>query len=328
MEQVFKYIFAMIVGVMFVIFFVGFAYNYIGTEDNKISLLQSKSFDDQLNILSIAQDSVMNYQFGTEAALSFNLGAIRTGTKNSIKTNNIVYSPTNLKGKELTIWTKKWEMPFPVTNFFYMANENYKYVLIYDRTSKDFVDVLSDPKEEIPAAFKVVTYDADKLKEQFNEIRNSYSGFSKVKFVYLTEEPSNSLITSLEKISNAEIITIIPQENEWQYGTIDFGADREIMYLGVPMLIGAIFVDDFANYKFNLEKKILPKLKQVTKISMTKADFMASTLQCPEYGLIKTQLQYLYNLNEESEPEAFITTAKNLGDINKEHFGAECPGVF
>ncbi|MBU2589308.1 MAG: hypothetical protein KKA65_02150 [Nanoarchaeota archaeon] len=328
MEPVFKYIFALIVGIMFIIFFIGFAYNYIGTEENKMSLLLTKSFDDQLNILSIAQDSVMNYDFGAETALSFNQGALRSGSQNSRKTDNIVYSPVNLKGKELIIWTKKWDMPYAVTNFFYMTNKNYKYVLIYDRTSKDFVDLISDPKEEIPEVFKVVTYDADKLREQFNDVRSSYSSFTKVKFIYFSEQPSNSLVNSLENINNAEVISIIPGDDSWQFGTIDFQADKEAMYIGQPMLLGAIFVDDYSNYLFNLEKKALPKLKEITEVYINKASFMSSALQCQEYGLINTQLQYLYNLNEESEPEEFVKTANNLENINKEHFGSECPGVF
>lgn len=328
MEPVFKYIFALIVGILFVVFFVGFAYNYIGSQDTKMSLLLTKNFDDQLSILSIAQNSIMNYNFGAETALSFNQGAIRTGSQSSRRTSKIVYAPVNLRGKSLLIWTKKWELPFAVTNFFYITNENYKYVLIYDRTSKDIVDYLSDPNEEIPEAFKVVTYDADKLKEQFAEVRQSYSGFTGVKFVYFSEEPSNSLVKSLENINNAEVITVTSDDEDWRYGMINFGAGREEMYLEYPMLLGAIFVDDYSNYNFNLERLALPELKKITELYIEKTDFMLTALQCPEYGLIKTQLQSLYILNDESKPEDFITTADNLEAINKDEFGADCPGVF
>ncbi len=326
MEAIFKYIFALVVGVLFIIFFIGFAYNYIGTEDTKISLLLTKSFDDQLSILSVAQDSVMHYDFGTETELSFNRGAIRAGSQSSRKSDNIVYAPINLKGKELTIWTRKWELPYAVTNFFYMSNSNYKYVLIHDSSSEEFVKELVD--DVVPEQFGVVTYDADTLKEQFAEVRQSYSGYSEVKFVYFSEDPSNSLVKALERIRNSNVVTIMPGNEDWEFGEVEFSAGKSSMFFTEPMLIGAIFVDDYSNYDFNLEKRVLPKLKEITEVYVGKADFMMSALQCQEYSLIKTQLNHMYELGMGSEPKEFIRTAESLEEINKDRFGAECPGVF
>lgn len=328
MDSMFKYIFALIVGVLFIIFFVGFGFKYLGTEEQKIGSLSAANFDDQLSILSVSQDAIQKYDFGTETAISFNQGFIRSGTGDARKSNSIVYSPTNLKGKKILIWTKRWHFPYAITNFFYMTNEKYKYVLIYDDDSKDLVKELADPEEEIPKEFKVVKFDADKLRDEFATFKKSYSGFSHVRFAYFSENPNPNLVKALRGMKNADVIIIAPENDDWSIGKIGFGADDEAIYLGREMLLGAIFADDYTNYYFNLEKKALPKLNQITSIYIAKADFMSQALQCTEYNLMKTALGQFNLLTQEDDPQSFLNQAEALEELNKKQFGAECPGVF
>jgi len=324
MEPIFKYIFALIVGAMFILFFVRFAMQYTKSEEKLEASQFVASFDDYLTELSVTSGEMFKEEdFGMPTEIVFDKGQIKSGRGVPRKSEKIIFSPRILKGKKVLIWTKKWSFPYPVDNFFYMTNENFKYILVFDDSTKKFVEELV---EDIHKGFKVEAYDKNMLSRSLDTIKKSYAGFSKVRFVFFCEP--GELKNKLLKMKNADIVEIKIGniEDKLSTGTVKF-ADGEAAYLGEPMIVGAIFSEDFANYEYNLENLALVRLAEVTEVLEKKADFMSSLPQC-NYGLAKDAL-FNYRRNADAKDiEKIAQSANNLISINKELFGAECPDIF
>ena len=322
----FKYIFALIVGALFLMFFVGLAYNYAGGEQKLEATLLAKNFDDQLSILTVSQDAVQSYEFGVESSLSFNNGVIRSGSGLKTKSENIVFSPLKLQGTKLVIWARRWSFPFNVGTFFFLSNANYKHVVVYDSTSEEFAKAIME--EEIPKEFRAVMFNAAQLKQEFAQVRQSYSGFEKAKFIYLSSNPNEALVKAMQRVENFDVVVASPGKKGWDYGRLDFQAGQSF-FLGKEMLFGAMFAEDYSNYAFNMGERILPRLRQITGIYIGKAGFMLAALpQCSEYSLMATALEKFRSLTAEDSAEKFASQASALEDLNDDYFGAECPGVF
>lgn len=333
MESVFKYIFAMIAGAFILLFFVNFAMKYISSEENVEAAELVSNFDNQLSIVSTSENGFKEHNLGLERDISFNRGRIVSGTAKKNSTN-IVYSPKSLQGVKILLWTKKWVFPYAIDSFYYMSNDKYKYVAISDETSQEFVDTLVKPKEgEISDSFKAVSFTFDKFQSQQSALSRSYSAFKKVRIAYFSDNPSKDTIKKLSSsMKNADVIVIKradTNDGEWSAGTVSFGQE-EAIYVGLPMMIGAIFAEDFENYDFNL-KRALGRFREVTGLYMKKAEFMQQRLpSCEGYtgsvgigGLLKS----IMDLGEgDAAKYAELSTA--LEESNKQNFGADCPSVF
>jgi len=172
--------------------------------------------------------------------------------------NNIIFSPTRIKGDRMIAWTLDWSVPFRVANFVYLTGADAKYYLIYTAASESLANQL---KSEMPKGMNV-----DVVKyEDINALR--YENNYLVRFVYFntvapSDVPTAFAYLSDEKVSSLWAVYQVP--NPTYDGDVNFTfykKDRENFIsvekaasVGKETFYGAIFTDDFYFYKCNLLK--------------------------------------------------------------------------
>lgn len=335
MESVFKYIFALIVGAMFIIFFVGFAMRYMGAAETMEARELVASFDDYLMLTSGSIDSTSPYTFGSQTTIEFELGKIRSGTI-SRDTSRIVYAPATLTGKSLTIWTKRWPFPYPADSFFYMSNDRTKQVIIYDSGSADFANELVDEINDSYSIDQPRKYSSDsRFNDYITAVGQHYSTASRIRFVVISEgAPSivNAIKPNLPKNGGIISISKDPGADSWEYGTVKFG-DDEAPYFGNAMIIGAMFTEDFSNYEFNL-KRAMQRLSDVTEIYAAKADYLERSIrESCDYNPMKNTLLGFRDMAEDrsidiNDAKMLAQRAESIKEANKRSFGGGCPVIF
>ena len=323
-SPVFKYIFVMIVGAMFLLFFVNFAFKYIGTQEKKESLISISGFDDTLSILGTSDNAKNVYNFEREVSYTFEDGKI--GTLNSSKsTSKNVFSPRMLNGRKIVIWTRKWIMPYAIDSFFYMTNEKHRYYIVYQPEFEELAKDLDDPQGTIYKDLQLEVKSASIISNSMEIIKTATAGSTRVKFLMLGND--NNLEAKLKRIKNAEVIVAIPENQNSLIGNIEF-EDETTMYLGEAMLFGALFAENSESYDFAVERS-LEKMELITKIYSEKSSMMASKLPSCGYNLFKTNLDSLQVKAKERKKEAsdYVTVMNALTESNK-NFPANCPEVF
>ncbi len=343
MESVFKYIFALIVGAMLIIFFVGFAMKYMGAAETMEARELVAGFDDYLLLRAGSRDATGPYDFASQTTIEFGLGKIKSSTI-SRDTSRIVYAPEKLTGKNIAIWTKRWSFPYAVDNFFYMSNDRVKQIIIYDEGASEFANELNDEindsyRMDVPKKYESGGTRGEAFNQYISAITSRYSSATKIRFVVIAEgAPSivNAIKTKLPK--NADVISISkdPDAEGWNYGTVKFGED-EAPYIGNEMIIGAMFTEDFSNYEFNL-KRAMQRLGDVTEIYEEKAKYLEASVGATEgcgndYNLMRSSLVNFKNAAEDrsfdiNDAKMLANMAENIKEANKQSFGGDCPAIF
>jgi hypothetical protein len=275
MESVFKYIFAMIVGAMFILFFVGFGRNIISSSETMDANVLVAGFDDYLFTLTANEMTKDDQNFGIQTVLNFKEGAISSGKNKPRDTNRMVYAPATLSGTKITTRAIRWAFPYNIDSFFYITNAKYKYVIVYDNSdesSKEFVNGLT---ESIKATFEFRNYTKAQLTPpMINSLKSSYTDMSRVTFLVIAD-------SDLSPSDKTKIKTAIPKaqfvfanglgqdtgpETKYAYGSIRFdGESSDSYYIGNAMLLGAMYAEDKANYEFNF-KRAMERLAAVSNI--------------------------------------------------------------
>ncbi|MFH1065286.1 MAG: hypothetical protein V1734_02160, partial [Nanoarchaeota archaeon] len=275
MESVFKYIFAMIVGAMFILFFVGFGKDIISSSETMEAGVLVAGFDDYLFTLTANEMTKDDQNFGIQTLLNFKEGTISSGKNKPKDTNRIVYAPKTLSGTKITTRAIRWEFPYKIDSFFYITNARYKYVIVYDDSSKEFVNELA---QGIRATFEFRNYTKTQLltPTTINSLKSLYTDMSRVTFLVIAD-------SDLSPGDKTKIKTAIPKaqfvfakslgqeddrdpEKQWTYGSIRFdGESSDSYYIGNAMLLGAMYAEDKANYDFNF-KRAMERLAAVSDI--------------------------------------------------------------
>lgn len=323
-SPVFKYIFVMIVGAMFLLFFVNFAFKYIGVQEKKESLISISGFDDTLSILGTSDNAKNVYNFEREVSYTFEEGKI--GTLNSSKsTTKIVFSPNTLRGRKIVIWTRKWVMPYAIDSFFFMTNEKHRYYIVYQPEFEKLAKDLDDPQGTIYKDLQLEVKPASTIENSLEQLKTIVAGTSRTRFLMLGQD--NNLEAKLKRIKNSEVLIAIPENENNLIGTVEF-EDGSSMYLGEAMLFGALFSENLESYEFEQERA-LEKMELITKIYSEKSKLMASTNPTCGYNLFRTNLDSLLQKakNRKKAAADYVTTINALAESNK-NFPANCPEVF
>ena len=274
MESVFKYIFAMIVGAMFILFFVGFGRNIISSSETMNAGVLVAGFDDYLFTLTANEMTKDDQNFGIQTVLNFGEGKISSGKNKPMTTNRIVYAPKTLSGTKITVRAIRWAFPYDIDSFFYITNARYKYVIVYDSTDESNTEFVTGLTESIKATFEVRNITKAQLNTQSYRrlLQSQYTDMSRVTFLLIGADLSNS--------EKQKIITDIPKakfvfanglgdgadsEKQWAYGSIRFDGEEDSYYIGNAMLMGAMYAENKTNYDFNF-KRAMDRLAAVSLI--------------------------------------------------------------
>lgn len=298
--EVFKYIFVLIVGVLILIFFLKFGFEHIGIVNKMSSVEAVRAIDDNLDAFSISSNSDRTIDLGSKNKIIFDCGSINIEDDNPIRTSNLIFSPRALDGNKIYAWTRTWKYPFEVTNFFYLSNDKIRYYLVYDSNTESLVRSYVDKNnpESIPERFNVKIISKDKVSSSVED---------NAKFVFFTNP-------NINPSKNIKVIEI--------GNNIKFYEDsiKEIEFLDNETLMGAIFAEDYNQYKCGYDKA-LERLKIISKLYHNKASKLK--LKNPEcgYSALISNLQFLIENNPNENIRLNLINNNNLA-------GEDCVEIF
>ena len=326
-SPVFKYIFALIAGVLFLSFFVGFAMKLKEQQGTIETGRIVFGFDDLLTLFSASSDSSIVYPeqgFPSTVELTILGDKIKSG-KITKPTTKIVFSQEVLKGKQFFIWTKRWQMPFTVDSFFYLADGRVPIYVVYDADSEEIAKELTDKYSGFPKNFKVDKLHVDQMSQKdIAALRAKLKDYAKIRFIILSNKKP-----LLERFTAAETRTIKPTEingeTSWEYGTAEF-KDGKSTYLGKEMLTGAITAENKESYDW-AKDKAMKKLSLMARLYEKKAELLERI--CPgQYTAIAAALKGLATAEPlEGALDSYAQRIDSLKESNHE-FKSGCPEVF
>lgn len=316
-EESFKYIFGIIIGAMFLVFFIGFAYQYIDSSSSISDAELANAIDNDLTAFGVSQSAQNVLDYNRDIIVNIDKGMITPeGFTSGKKTDKIIFSKNNLNDKELLIATKSFYMPYKITNFFYIADKNTLYILVYDQGTESFANELLEGYSAIPSNFPVLSFNQKELKE--DDISSITREYDSIRFVFLTEQEYQP------NLKDYSIIEITTDDSEYNYGEIEF-EDGNSIYLGKEMLIGAIVSENKESYDYNLNLA-LEKLSDITGIYYEKSKFISARMPECEYNAIKTSLNNYKAFIGETTLE-YKAYSNSLENANKQ-LGGDCPEIY
>ena len=314
MSSMFKYIFGFIVGSMFLLFFIGFAYYYMGFAGDVGSAELVTVLDDDLTAFSVSQSAEKTLDYNMDFDLTISEARIMSGGQTKT-TDKALYSEMFLEGEVLDVATKQLSIPFAIMNLFYLDDNSILYVFVYD--DEDVYDDIS-----VPGMLDPIAVAEDELNlDDLSLVQNQYS---KIRFVFLTSNSHESEISS--KFANYDILEVSSSLEDYSYGTVSY-EDEDVVYLGYPMLIGAIMAENAEAYSYNFDI-VLSKLSVVSGVYYEKSKLLSARLPECEYSGIKTALNnFKASLSSVESASVFYSKVENLDELNK-NLGGECPEVY
>lgn len=269
----FKWIFALIAGMIIFLFIINFAYKHIFISESKTSTILLTNIEAQLDSISFADDFDTILDLNEKFKINLNCNSLQIANI-PLKTNKIIFSPKTIESNNLKIWTRTWNYPFTITNFYYITNKDYY-----------FIDPPYELLSQIPESFNIKTY-PDTAEED-------------AEIVFFTKPAQYEL----EKYKEHKIKIINNNKVTFQSKSAD--------YFGDEMLLGAIFTDDIAKYNC-LKQRALNKLKIIASVYQKKAQTL-SQINCQDkYQLIITLLEnFKIELNPEAVQNADLNLQEN-----------------
>lgn len=253
-DVVFKWVFGIVAGSLILIFLIRFAYQHIDLSE-KLNIREIiESLDDHLEGFSISESSSKVIPLNRDLELKFFCDSFGGGDYLK-RTNKIIFSSKFFKGNSLSAWTEKWRFPFDVVNFYYLANKNVRYLLIYDDRSGNFVR----DKLEFPLIFNLQKMHFRDFN--INKVRLESSNLDQLNLIFFRDIDNMQNIRSSLKI-DVNIVEINLDINEAKIN------GKETFYLEKEMLEGLIIGPE--DYECLLDKA-LAKLSLVSEIYLQKS---------------------------------------------------------
>ena len=321
-SAVFQYILAAVIGGMILLFLISFAYKATSSFDMLSSAYVENTLKDSLVSLTVSEfSSTIFPERGWSEDVDFkigdkeNCGKIAVDEIDYLNTGEIIYGPLVMNGRTINVWTKGWNYPYEVGNFFYVTNKKTKYYLVYHTANQAFVDELDsfaspvDPLDHIPRKFNVKAIPNSVVNENYVDGISGANDF--VKFVFFNNPPN------IIRRKNVEVVRIDINNCDNDYlckGKVFFEGNARDFY-GKAMLYGAIFAGSLEQYDCNFDDS-MEMIKAVSEVYKKKAKLFSDKTGCTYPALI--------NNVDNIDMNSF---AENMIDVNYGDTGA-CKNIF
>ena len=322
---VFQYIFVAIAGIIILSFFVQSALRQSNISKEVGNIQTVNALEDNLRALEVATNANKEIQLAAKQGITVNkpvCGVLRVENSPQIRTQEAIFSNTELKADKLKVWTVSWEYPYRIMNFFFLADGQTEYIVQgTGRLAEELVGIqrqrepYCDNFEFIPKIFNVKT--------------NSYtpqSGQVK-KYVFINQEPT------VAPAPTPEVLKIQTdgekcdeqgnREDSECTGVVTFYKEEgqeTTVFFGKAMLYGSIFAKDKKSYDCSLEAAF-ERMEKVTKVYEKRAEkLFAKDMQDqlspnPTYLRIKESLHTLITTLENKKIKVRQLTQADLQEI-------------
>jgi len=289
-EVQFNWIFILIVGTLILLFFIGLT-SWIreyqekqmagSAMDNIKTMLTTTQMNPQTAQPLSIPDIELQFTCDTEcsnAGCPSNFQFVGVGIPRETEVD-VIFAPEVFRGNNLHVWTQEWRMPYKVTNFQYISNDQMWFYLVYDENiagSENLARAVQQKLREnehlnfemVKAAdTEGITYKNQKLVKYilFNDANPKISSS-------IIEEDVYDVVF-VDGNENAGTITYPSYSQASDHVDINRNPSQKAYYIGMPMLLGAIFADDYDFYLCNQIKAFL-KLRAVNEVYRLRTDAM------------------------------------------------------
>lgn len=299
----------MLVGAIIIIFAIVFVGKVGIVEQQKQNVVVAKYLDLFFN--PFASIGAIAEGFGKRVELPYEINAefrcvggeerviVGSGNKRGYeKLENFVYSPSRLKTKELSVFSKPFNLPFRVTDLIFVFDTSHQFCLLYDDDfSKSIVD-------------SVVEDVSDNLGDADN--------FVKCKTLNCCQPDARVISFKSRAIQGEAEVTISDESNgRFDYGRIFFSDGKNIPFVGFPLVEAAVF-SDYEIYSCNFQR-LMKKISAISEIYQGKASFLGRVKQrqiC-NYGSFSSDLEKMKGAAQNSNAKLLFTVSEELSERNR-----------
>ena len=276
-EVQFNWIFVLIVGGILIITITGVIIKQKNSAESSVRATLLNTLRSMISSSSASSGAAMSVSM-PKAEVVYECNKLYIGDISKSYNGLVMFGPSLLKGKNITMQNIVLDMPYRTANFLYTSTDEVRYILVYD-ASNTFAKSVD---ESISPKFKKTSVNS------LSEISNEFN--SKVRFVFFGTPPPlppdfstadlNQFNSMPDKDVTAVVVNSIAGEN---YGTVAYyrkensggnykwkvaGTVNTVNYFKIPSLIGAIFMDsgDETAEQYNcVMKNALQRMKLVTE---------------------------------------------------------------
>ena len=263
--QIFKWILIIVAGGLILTFFVRFAFQQTDIFAQKGSVQLVASLEDQLEAFGVSEVSSKAISLGYNTEVQFSCERI-INLQFPKRTNLLIFAPYTIKGDTLLTWTRSWEYPYPVSNFYYIAGEKSRYLLVYNKDSLEKIASWNFPK-----IFNLQKINYDNL--DLDDLAKNSKSLENLNLIYFTKIPRPSEV--FRKFPNnvkVNVVEVDLKQNIIKIYKKD-GTFTSTYFLEDPMLFGAIFGPE--NYEC-VREKAMERLNLVTDVHSQKAVYLST----------------------------------------------------
>jgi len=251
----FNWIFILIVGVIFVIFFTTMAVKYKSVQEEKTTFEILNNLDTALTALQASPfktTTELTLPLTTKINCIQNRTIVSIGNRNHI-TNNLIAAPSALKGP-IKVTSSQLNLPFKITTLYYLFPTTKQYVWVYDETQESFIQEV----QQDLSLLENIRYEQAPIQRQPG-----------ITYIYLTQGSRNDIEISPER------------------QVLRHPGEETLTYYNKEMLYAFLFSQDAAC----LSNQIQEKITNAIQLYQKKIQSLAGT-GC-DYGTIQTKILQL-----------------------------------
>ncbi|MDP3728179.1 MAG: hypothetical protein Q8R18_01865 [bacterium] len=327
MSSSFNYIFALIIGGIVFMFFVGFAYQYLNFAGSVSAAELVSSLNDEFAAFSASDSAEKTLSFSQGASFRVYEGKLMSeGQSKTI--DHVIFAPFEVEGEDILLATKSLDIPYRIGNIFYIADGTTMYILVYDASTEDVVQELQSSYNSLPQNFPVEVVSTTQIASDLETLYELTASYEKVRFVFFSS--SEDYAEDIAAVfSSYEILEVSSSLEDYSSGEVLYPNGEGVVYIQYPLLIGAIVSGDAYSYNYNFQN-VLEKLARVTGVYYDKTKLVATRLPNCDYASIKTALNNFKTAAGDVEGmryASFLAKMELVENANK-GLGGECPEIY
>ncbi len=346
----FNWVFILIAGAIILMFFVSVSIWYKNQQEVKLAGVVVTELD---SIFSTAKESPKTAKINRnfpDVDISFTcdpyacnyIGCPSGFSGGSVTTDTsaeTIFTLEEINAQDMISWALTWELPYKVTNFLYLTNPRVRYILIYNTDSQSFLGEVNSLLSENDFIVKeLINYedytDGDIVIDDKND------EFVRIISFVIQEEGEDIPYTIIQDFDEDQRWDMIYVDGNSNVGYVYF-EDETLPYLGLPMLIGAIYSETSDIYKCNAYKA-LNQLRLVSTVYHKRTDNLYDNVLSTDSSYCQIYytadvLDAIETINETSELDDFddledlsqlLNAVQTLEDTDQLAIINDCPRLY